>query len=158
MIKTSRIAGFLLFLAIAGTTVSEAQNSLQQQQQQEQIEVGDEELAHFAKAFQGVRMINQQAQQEMATLVQDEGMDIQRFNEIHKATIDPSVEVDATEEEKEQHQKIAGEIEKMQIAFQGNLEEVIENEGMTVERYQQIATKLQTDPELQERLRETFES
>lgn len=158
MLKTKRVVGFLFFLSVMSTAVVFAQNPQIPQQQQEQIEVSDEELSEFAKAFQGIRMINQEAQQEMAKVVQEGGMEIKRFNEIHEATLNPAVEVEATEEEKEQHKKIAAGIEGLHENYQGKMEEVIEETDMTVERYQQIATSLQTDPELQERLRAQFEN
>lgn len=157
MLKTKRVVGFLFFLSVMSTAVVFAQNPQIPQQQQEQIEVSDEELSEFAEAFQGIRMINQQAQQEMATVVQEGGMEIKRFNEIHEATLNPAVEVEATEEEKEQHKEIASGIEDLQETYQGKMEEVIEDTDMTVQRYQQIATSLQTDPELQERLRAQFQ-
>lgn len=156
MLKSKRVVGFLFFLSILSTAVVFAQNP-QIPQQQEQIEVSDDELSEFAQAFQGVRMVNQQAQQEMAKVVQEGGMEIKRFNEIHEATMNPAEEVEATEEEKEQHKEIAEGIEDLQENFQGKMEEVIEDSGMTIQRYQQIATSLQTDPELQERLRAQFQ-
>lgn len=158
MLKTKRVVGFLFFLSVMSTAVVFAQNPQIPQQQQEQIEVSDEELSEFAEAFQGIRMINQQAQQEMAKVVQEGGMEIKRFNEIHEATLNPAVEVEATEEEKEQHKEIAEGIEDLQENYQGKMEEVIEDTDMTVQRYQQIATSLQTDPELQERLRAQFQN
>ena len=42
----------------------------------------------------------------------------------------------------------------MQVSFEGDMEELIKDSGLNVERYQEIATSLQTDPQLQERLKE----
>lgn len=90
----------------------------------------------------------------MGKIVSNENMDIKRFNEIHKASLDPAVEVEVSEEEKEKYEQIVSEIEKIQIDFQGKIEKTIEESGLSVDRYQQIATQLQTDPKLQERLKE----
>lgn len=158
MLKSKKIASFLIAFTVLGSFATFAQTQeIPQQQQQQKVEVSDGELGKFANAFQGIRMINQEAQQEMAEVVQAGGMEIQRFNEIHEASLNPQVEVEATEEEKEQHQEIAGEIEELQVSFQGKMEKVIADADLTVERYQEIATGLQTDPELQERLRAVFE-
>lgn len=146
--------------AFAAFTVSANAQTEQlptQQNQTQQVEVSDAELERFAQAFQRMRMLNQQAQQQMAQIVEEEGMEIQRFNEIHQATVDPEVEVDVTEQELEQYRDISTEIQGMQENFQGQLEEIVESQDLTLERYEQIATQLQRDPELQERLRAVFQ-
>lgn len=90
----------------------------------------------------------------MAQVIEDENLDIQRFNKIHKAELDPAVASDATEEEKKKYDKVIVKIEEMQTSFQEQMEDVIEDSGLTIERYQEIATNLQTNPQLQERLKE----
>lgn len=159
MFNSKKIAGFFLSLSILGSAAVFAQTpQLPQQQQQQKVEVGDAELEKFATAFQHVRAISMEAQQEMANLVQEEGLEIKRFNEIHQATIDPEVELKATEEEKKKHQKIITELETIQTDIQGKMEKIITEQGLTPQRYEQIAMGLQNDAELQERLRKIFES
>ncbi|WP_189605219.1 DUF4168 domain-containing protein [Salinimicrobium marinum] len=153
---TKGITGILFIFLSLGTN-SFAQTTPLQQSEVQQIEVSDAELEKFAQAFQRIRMINQEAQQQMMQVVQDEGMDIQRFNEIYQASMDPAVNVETTSEEQEQYSNISSEIEKMQGSFQSRMEEVITKQDMTVQRYEQIATQLQTDPQLQERLKAVFE-
>lgn len=157
-LKSKRIAGILFFLAISSNVMFAQVNQTQQTQTQvQQTEVTDSELEDFAQAFQAMRMLNQQVQQEMAGVVEGEGMEIQRFNEIHQATVDPQREIDATEEERQQYQNITSEIQERQTSFQQQIEETISDADMSMERYEQIATQLQNDPELQERLREVFQ-
>lgn len=122
--------------------------------QVEQEEITDTELSQFADTFQQMRMMNQDVQMKMSEVVSNEEMEIKRFNEIHQASLDPAVEVEVTDEEKEKYDNIVSEIEKMQVDFQSKMEETISDSGLTVERYQEIATQLQTDAALQERLRE----
>ena len=150
------IAGILFFLSIS-SSVMFAQVNQSQQTQTQQKEIPQEELESFAQAFQAMRMLNQQVQQELAGLVEDEGMEIKRFNEIHQATVDPQQEVEATREEKKQYETITTEIEKRQASFQGKMEKLITDEDMTLKRYEEIATRLQNNPELQERLRAVFQ-
>lgn len=157
MFRSKKLATFLLFFAVMGSTAVFAQTPQLPQQQQQKVEVSDAELAKFAKAFQGIRMVSQQAQQEMVKTVQDEGMDIQRFNEIHQASLNPEAEVKATEEEKEQHKEIISELETLQLSFQEKMEKLITEEGLSLERYEQIAMGLQADPELQERLKKELQ-
>ena len=147
--RTKKFAGFLMFFIFSATALM-AQGT--------QSEVTDAELEKFATVFQQMRMMNQEVQQKMTQVVEEEDMQIQRFNEIHKANLDPAVEVDATEEEQENYETIVSEIEGIQVDFQKKMEGLITDSGLSIERYQQIATKLQTDAKLQERLKAQFQS
>ncbi|GAB2774427.1 hypothetical protein GCM10010465_20910 [Actinomadura fibrosa] len=124
---------------------------------QEGQKVTDAELTKFAQTFQQMRMTNQEAQLKMQEVIKSEDLEIKRFNEIHKATLDPDTEVDATAEEQEKYEDVISEIEKMQVSFQQKMEDMITSNGLTIERYQQIATRLQQDAALQERLKEEFQ-
>lgn len=157
MFNSRKIAGFFLVLSIMGSAVIAQTPQMPQQQQQQKVEVTDSELSKFANAFQQIQTISQQAQQEMTQVVQEEGMDIQRFNEIHQASINPEMEVEVSEEEQTQHQNITAEIEKMQTTFQGQMEKAIADQDLTIEKYEEIINGLQADPELQERLRKAME-
>lgn len=46
----------------------------------------------------------------------------------------------------------------MQPKFQKEMEEVIANSDISMQRYQQLAMALRTDPELQKRLQEIMQS
>ena len=157
MLKMKKFASFLLFFTILGTVAASAQISHPQPQQQQKVEVSDGELEKFANAFQGIRMITQQAQQEMMTVVQQSGMNVEKFNKIQQASMNPETTVEATEEEKAKHKEIAAELEDMQMGYQEQMQEVIEEQDLTLQRYEQIAMGLQNDPELQERLKAIFQ-
>lgn len=159
MIKSKKIAGLLFAFALLGSAsvFAQTQQLPQQQQQTVDIDVSDEELSKFADAYQKIRMVNQQAQQEMAKKVEDSGFDIQRFNEIHQASLDPNTEVNATEDELTKHKEVVSEIEGMQGEFQKEMENAISEEGLDVARYEKIAMALQTDTELQQRLQQLMQ-
>lgn len=158
MIKLNRLAGLVMFFMMLGSTAIYAQTQqLPQQQQQSQTEVTDAELTKFVKALQGIQMVTQQAQQQMMQVVQKEGMEIPRFNEIHEATINPEVEVEATTKEKETHKKIIGELETMQASVQQQMEKLITDQGLSLEKYEQIAMRLQSDTQLQQRIQQMIQ-
>lgn len=161
MFNSKKIAAFFLFFTVLGSTAMFAQTPQQlpqQDQQMEKVEVSEAELQKFANAFQAITAIGQQAQQEMAGVVEKKGMDIERFNEVHQASLDPQAEVTVTSEEQEQHKEIISELESMQVEFQGEMAKVITEVGLTPERYEQIAMGLQYDQELQNRLRAVLQS
>lgn len=152
------IAGILFLVLTLTTTTTFAQTGQNATQQTQQIEVTDAELEKFAQAFQRIRMLNQKAQQQMSQTIENEGLDVQRFNEIHQASLDPAVEVEITEKEQGQYDIISAEIEKIQTSFRPQMEEVITQQGLTLQEYEQIVAQLQRDPELQERLRAVFDN
>src|SRR5690606_8910588 len=154
MFNSKKIAGFVLSLALFGGTAAMAQSTPfpeqeTQQTQQAQIEVSDDEFEKFATAFQHVRAITMGAQQEMADAVQEEGMEIKRFNEIHNAHLNPEVEVTATTEEKQKHKAILKEIETIQVNIQSAMEEKIQEHGQSLVRSVQMAMRMYTDHAIQ---------
>ncbi|WP_037320477.1 DUF4168 domain-containing protein [Salegentibacter sp. Hel_I_6] len=158
MIKSKKIAGLLFAFTLGTASVfAQTQQLPQQQQQAVEVDVSDEELSKFAEAYQEIRMVNQKAQQEMAQKVEESGFDIQRFNEIHQASLDPNADVEVTEEEKTKHEEVVAEIEGMQGEFQEEMEEAISKNDLDVERYEKIAMALQTDTELQQRLQQLMQ-
>ncbi len=120
---------------------------------QEQVEVTDAELDKIVSAFQGIQKVNMEAQQQVMKKVEESGFDANRFNELYLASASPEQTVDASDEEKERFGKVMAEIQQMQVGFTEKIEEIITNEGMSIERYQTIAMALQSDTELQGRLR-----
>lgn len=149
VLKKTKMVVMLLFIALGSTTLMA---------QAEQNKVSDEEVSKFAVTFQQMRMMNQEMQVKMAEVVSDGGMEIARFNEIHTAKMDPAQEAETTDEEEKQYQNILTRIEPMSGEFQQKMETTIRDGGLSVERYEQIVAQLQSDPELQERLRAEFEN
>ncbi|MHA6279952.1 DUF4168 domain-containing protein [Salinimicrobium sp. CAU 1759] len=133
----------LLFFMMIGTSTLMAQTN-----------VSDQEIEKFAVTFQKMRMINQQAQQELSQVITEEGMEINRFNTIHQAQMDPQKEVEMSKEEEKKYQAIIKELNSMQAEFRQEIEEMVKDGGLSFERYEEIGNQLQNDAELQERLRE----
>ncbi|MCC8360483.1 DUF4168 domain-containing protein [Salinimicrobium sediminilitoris] len=133
----------LLFLMIIGSSSLMAQTN-----------VTDEEIGQFAVTFQKMRMINQEAQKQLSEAIAEEGMEVTRFNTIHQAQMDPAAEVELTKEEEKKYEAIIKDLNEMQTEFRKEIEDMIKDGGLSVERYEQIGNQLQNDAELQERLRE----
>ena len=122
-----------------------------------QEEVTTEDLKKFAAVYGEVQVKNQALQQGMAQMIQDKGMEINRFNELYEAAASPDLEVDATPEELALHQEVVQEIEGAQEKFQEEVVELIEEEGMTLQRYQEVFAQLQADQELQQKFSEIMQ-
>lgn len=141
-----KITSFLLFTMIG------VMSTFAQTEQKE--EVSGEELKQFASAFQQVQTVNQEAQQKMVNTVEQEGMEVQRYNEIQQAQQDPNQEANATNEELKQYEAATQDLEKIQVQAQQEMQEKIIEEGLTINRYQEITVIVQNDPELQQKIQE----
>ena len=142
MFKSTRIKSLLFFVTILGSLSISAQEQ----------EISDNDLGQFADAYIKVQMQNQVAQQEMMTIIEDEGLKVERFSEIQEAAIDPSKDVDATSDEMKKHSNAIAKMEKMQPTLEKKAVDVIESSGITLDRYKSLATAIQGEKELQERL------
>ncbi|MFD0976151.1 DUF4168 domain-containing protein [Salinimicrobium gaetbulicola] len=142
-----KIAGSLLIFILFSTPLL-AQNDLP--------EISDSELEKFSKVFRDLRALDKEIQKNMIDIVSEEKMEIQRFNELYKQDLDPKQKLNLSEEEEIKYTRIVEEIENMQIDFQKDIEETLRNVGLSVEKYQQIATRVQIDAHLQKRLRKSI--
>lgn len=129
----------------------------QPQQPNQPAEVSDAELKQFASAYDRVQSIDQQLQHKMVSAIQKEGLEIQKFNEILNAQQDPNQEADATEEELEKFAVVHKAIEQIQSQGQQDIQKVIIDNNLTLNRYQEIMMAVQSDPALQQKLQELIE-
>ncbi|MEX2349891.1 MAG: DUF4168 domain-containing protein [Flavobacteriaceae bacterium] len=134
---------FIMAFAFIATTASFAQDK-----------VSETELTNFANAYTDIQVVNEKAQTEMVKVIENSGMKIETFNVMYQASQNPNAPMPAevSETDTKKYEEVVVEIEKMQPVFQKEMETAIADNNMTVERYQQVVTMLQTDPELQQKL------
>ena len=150
--RIRKLLNVFILVFVMGSATVVAQNTKMPQQQN--IEVSDSELSEFAKVFQQMRVINQEAQQQMIQVVQDSDLKLERFNEIHQANLDPNKEAKTTDAESKKYEVAVTKLETIQPKFQERMKNLIDNSSLSVERYQQLAMALQSDASLQQRLQE----
>jgi len=138
-----------------GATATIGQETLQTMPQQEQgTEVTDQELEKFATVYLEVQTESEKMQGEAVEVIEKEGMGVERFNELANAQNDPSQEVEAEEEELEKITVIGTKIQKIQTDFQERVAGMIEKQGLTIQRYQEVYQAIQQDQNLQQRFGE----
>lgn len=142
MFKSVRIKSLLFFVTMLGSL------SLSAQEQK----ISDDELGQFADAYIKVQMQNQVAQQELITIIEDEGLKVERFGEIQEAEMDQNKKADATADEMKKHAKAIAKMEQIQPALEKKAVAEIESTGISIDRYKSLATAIQGEKELQERL------
>ncbi|QDO94505.1 hypothetical protein FNB79_11185 [Formosa sediminum] len=140
MIKSLKTSVLLLFVCVSTTLMAQEQD------------VSDKELGQFADAFTEVQIQNQKSQQKMIAVIKEEGLEVERFNEIQQAVMDPNKESDATEAEKEKHENATIKLEKMQPEIEKEVIASIESTGISINDYESLAAKIQQDQGLQQRL------
>src|SRR5699024_9259021 len=112
----------------------------------------DSELEQFATISQGVMQKNQEAQQEMLSEIEEEGLTGDRYNELHMAEQNPSaVEKAPSEEEMEKKQRVDEKLQKLEQKMQEESIKIVEDGGMSIDRYQEVAQAVQSDQSLMEK-------
>jgi hypothetical protein len=155
MLLSKKLYGLFLIL-LMGVSVVFAQVP-QQMPQQQTTEVSDGEMKQFAMAFVEIQNIEQKVQPEMIQAVEEEGIEVQRFNEIMNAQQDPNQEVDANEDELKKFASANREIEDIQNRTQREMLGKIAETGLSVDRYQEIMVAVRNDPELQQKLQQNMQ-
>ncbi len=120
---------------------------------QQSVSVSEEELELFAEAAIEAQEIDQLAQQEMMTSVEESGMDVQRYSEIQQSTQMPEMDAGVSAEEMEAYQAITRQLEQIQEASEAEKEKKVNQvDGMTFDRYMQILQAIQTDQQLHQQV------
>lgn len=124
-----------------------------------QDKVSDTELTKFANAYTDIQLVNEKAQNEMTSLIENSGMEIATFNVLYQSSQNPNTPTPAevSKEDTKKFEAVVVEIEKLQPKFQKEMEAAVIKNDMTIERYQQVVTQLQTDPELQQKLQQKLQ-
>lgn len=124
-----------------------------------QEKISDTELTNFAKAYTDIQNINENAQNEMTNVIEKSGMEISTFNVMYQAAQNPNAPMpeNVSEADTKKFEEVVVEIEKLQPKFQKEMEDAVVSNNISIERYQQVVTQLQTNPELQQKLQEKLQ-
>lgn len=129
----------------------------QQQPQDMDIDVSSEEVETFADVLGEIEELQAGLEGDMDEILEDEGMDMQRYQELMMQQQGMAEEGDAPEMTDEEQQQMQNAQERLQTLQQGMEDDAIaimEEKGMSYERYQEIQMAVQQDPELQQELME----
>lgn len=147
---------FMFFGFVAQAQV-QPQSPQKKMQNQEKQQLSDSTLQQFAGALKVVQTMNENVQKEMGEAVIQAGMEVERYQEIAMASQNPDVEVDMTSEEQQKVEQINKDLQQLQVKVQTEMQTEITKQGLTVERYQELATIIQSDPELMQRFQQILQ-
>ncbi len=156
MLKHLLTIGLVLPLLWMTSLPARAQTQVPTPQSQEQIvtDVSDAELDRFTNAIAQIQMLQQESRREMATVVQESGLSEQRFMEIARSQQNPESEIEVSSQERENFQVAVTEISQIQQSTQAEMIDAVRQEGLDVDRFNQILAAVSQDPELKEAVQE----
>lgn len=142
-------------LLMAGTAFAQGQQ-MQQMQNAQADSVSDQELEKFVETAQDLRSIQQDVQTEVQQMVKEEEMSFQRFQQIMMSKQNPQMaqKVQVTDEEEAVIKEMQPKLQ--QIQQQANQKQIaaIQDNGLTPQRFQQIAQAVQSDPQVMQRFQQ----
>ncbi|MEX0662312.1 MAG: DUF4168 domain-containing protein [Balneolaceae bacterium] len=135
------------------------ENPMQQQEPATQIEVSDEELENFVDVSSELQEVQMGSQQEMIAVVEEEGLSVEVYNMIAEAeqTGQSTDDLEVSSEDLENYERASEQIAEMEQEIEPELEQIIEENGMEMDRFQEINMALQQDPELQQRIQQMMQ-
>lgn len=135
------------------------QENPMQQEPTAQIEVSDDELENFLEVSSELQEVQMGSQQEMITVVEDEGLTVDVYNVIAEAeqTGQSTDDLEVSSEDLENYERASEQIAEMEQELEPELEAIIEENGMEMDRFQEINMALQQDPALQQRIQQMMQ-
>ena len=134
------------------------QQAPQQQPQMEQppgaqIELSDEDLAAFAQIDSELRLMQENAREQMIGVIEEHGMTLEEYQQ-HSQMQQQGMTDQISEEAMGSMGAINDQMGEIQESMQETMESKVEQLGMTVEEYQDMAMAINQNPEYQQRVTE----
>jgi PBP1b-binding outer membrane lipoprotein LpoB len=113
----------------------------------------DEELKQFVSAAAKVIHLQEEGQIQMLSVIQENDITLERFNEmvIEAQTIGPE-NINATEEELVAFNNTLIDVQLIQVQLQESMISAIQEEGLQIDKYQDIMQAYEVDPEVKQRV------
>ena len=112
----------------------------------------DDELKSFVKANERVMAIQMEGEQKMIKAIEDQGLTLDRFNQILEEQRNPTSETESTEQELKSFNNAAQAILQENARIEQQMTASIEEEGIDADTYQQIMLAYQQNPSIQSRV------
>lgn len=155
--RISRIAAMaVVIMALVAVPSALAQNSNPGGTgEAPQVDVSQEELEQFAVALENVQSIRQEMVQSTQGTVADSSLDESRFQELYRADQGgPAPSEEASDQEQAEYDKVMQEIQQIQQQSNQQMVQAVRDEGLQVQRFNQIAQAIQQSTQLQQRFQE----
>jgi len=122
------------------------------QEAPQNIEVSDSELETFIKVSGDLQMLQMNFQQKMGKIIQDNGMKMQRYQQIARGK-QQGQEMELSKEEEKAYVSIQEKIKQESQGLKKEMQDVLAKYSMDQKRYMQVSKALRQDKELQNRFK-----
>lgn len=116
-----------------------------------------DELKVFIDANRKATKVQQEAEQKMVSAIEDEGLDINTFNQMLTSQRQGDQQAGLSEEDLEKFNSAAEKVMEIQEETMSEVEEAIEETGMEVEKYKEMMLAYQQSPVVQEKVHKMLE-
>ncbi|MGS2738037.1 hypothetical protein [Sinomicrobium pectinilyticum] len=120
--------------------------------QEKAAKISEAEFNSFVAVIGELQRSGSKMRDELVQVIRAEGLTPERFNEIQYNMDSPINEVDATGKELAAYKKIAAEVDRLKAEQQDMLQGYLKENGLTSERYAEIAEQVQSNEKYRERL------
>ncbi len=145
------VSGALVVVAQTGSGMES-----QSQSGTASIDPDSGEFENFVEAMGEVQSLQEEMSVQVDEIISDASMDEDRFMEIHQQMQFGSESADLSGAEEEDYEALAADINSTQESFQEEMIDVIEDEDLTVDRFNAIVYAVQQDSELRDALDESL--
>lgn len=145
-------------LTLLSTTLLVAQQPGQMNMTFEKPEISEAELEQFVEIMPSVNAIQMQYQQEMVAAVQENDIEVQRFNELARAQQNPNLTVEANETEMKAFNSAMAAVQAIQENLNKDVQSAISESEMSMARFQEIAMAVNSDQELQQKVQQMMQA
>lgn len=116
--------------------------------------VSEADLKKFVGAAKKLEAISQERNSQIAKVVKNEGLSLERFREIYLSKQNAKVQPKAaiTSDEQQKYDRAVGQLAQIQKDTQSKMGAAVQSEGLEVPRFLQILEAIQKTPDLQKRV------
>lgn len=125
-----------------------------------QGKVSPDELKKFAVATKQLLTIVNATESQMVQAVQQQGLTETRFNEIYqsKKNLGAKPAVQVTPKEEESYKQAVSQLTQIQKDAQVKMDKAVQEQGLPMERFNQIFAAVQKDPQLRQEVRKMIQN
>lgn len=121
-------------------------------------DISEEDLKQFVQAGARAAAVQEGSQRAMMAVVEEEKLSLEKFMEMTRANQAQKLDqVQATPEERMAFDKAAQRIIDMQPQMEQSMQQAIEQEGMSLEKFEQIMLAYQQSADVQARVEKLLE-
>jgi hypothetical protein len=143
------------FFAIVLAAFPAVSFSQETEEPKKEFRFADEDLLNFFDANQELSVLQRETNERIAAAVEDNGLTMERFNQIARASeIGALQDGIFPEEEISAFNTVAPQITAIQRDMQAMLQATLMEKGLTTDYYQEIMVEFRSDQELQGHVRE----